>query len=258
MRKIKVAAVQMDVHPQDVWGNLNRALSFMELAAQQKAQIICLPELFTTSFDYALIQNTDTGRIKNAIAEKARALGVFILSGTMAEKSPSGIYNTAHLFNDKGNIIGQYRKAHLFPLIQEPEHFSPGQDISVFNTELARIGILICYDLRFPESARKLALNRAEIIFVPAQFPHPRIEHWKTLLRARAIENQLFIAGVNRVGQDPANKFFGASCLINPWGEVMAELTDKEDLMVVDIDLDRIYEIRKQLPCLENRRVDLY
>lgn len=253
-----VAAVQMNILSRNQEANLAKALSLIEKAAK-KADIICLPELFTTGFDYEYITNYAApieNQITTAISERAKELKTFIIAGSIPEKTDKGIYNTSIFFDDNGEIIGKYRKLHLFPLMEEDKHFIEGSELPVFDTPLGKIGIMLCYDLRFPEVARKLALSGAELIFVPAEFPQPRIAHWQTLLHARAIENQVYIVGVNRIGKDSANIFFGNSCVINPWGDLLATSKDTEFIVKAEIDISNLYDIRKKLPCLNKIRTD--
>ncbi len=261
MSKTTVSAIQMDVICKNQEENLSRALSLIENAADKGAEIICLPELFTTGFDYSYI-NQCTAPIYNqitaAVAEKAKQFGVFVIAGSLPITADGFVYNSAILFDAQGMIAGSYNKVHLFPPMDEDKYFTPGDEIAVFNTSLAKIGIMVCYDLRFPEITRKLAVAGAEIIFVPSEFPEPRINHWKILLQARAIENQLYVVGTNRVGNDSSNSFFGHSCVIDPWGNVIAEGDNTESIVIAEVDLSRVHEVRAQIPCLNNIRKDIY
>lgn len=124
--------------------------------------------------------------------------------------------------------------------------------------EPCSIGLMICYDIRFPEIARILCLNGAEILFVPAGFPNPRMNHWRLLLQARAVENQVYVIGVNRVGHDNTSTYFGHSMIVDPWGEIISECGDKEEIIYGDINPEQIKKVRKKIPCLQNRKEDVY
>ncbi len=224
-------------------------------AADKDAKIICLPELFTTGFDYDYI-NECTKPIPNIItdvlAKKAKELEIHIIGGSIPEKYGNKRYNTSILFDSRGRIIGKYRKVHLFPLMNENRIFTHGNKLGIFRTEFGIFGIEICYDIRFPEVTRNLTYLGTKLVFIPSAFPHPRMGHWKTLVYARAIENQIFVIAVNRVGKDSSNNFFGRSLIVDPWGELLACSGSKEEVVEATIDMSSIDKVRKQLPCLRN------
>ena len=159
---------------------------------------------------------------------------------------------------DNGVTTGIYRKMHLFSLLGEDRAFSRGDGWLLADTSLGKIGVIICYDLRFPELSRRLALEGAQIICVPAQWPKPRNEHWRTLLLARAIENQLFVIASNTCGVIGKLDFFGMSMIIDPKGNILAEATDKESEILADLDMGEMEEWRAQIPCFGDRRPELY
>jgi predicted amidohydrolase len=181
------------------------------------------------------------------ILRLSREREIVIVAG-VAEKS-EGFYNSAVVVH-RGEIIGIYRKNLLFPLTREKELFKPGDKLEVFDTPLGKLGIILCYEVRFPELAKRLMKKGAEIIAVPAEFPKQRIEHWKTLLRARAIENQLFVAGVNCVGGDL--DYGGNSMLIDPEGRILAEGGIYQEILMCDIDLNEVQKTREKLPFLKD------
>lgn len=261
MKKFIVAGIQIDISQGNKEKNLEKALYFIDEAVEKNAKIICLPELFTTGVDYGYIEEHAEpipDKVTNMLGEKAKKSKSYIIAGSMPERRGNGIYNTSVLFNTNGEIIGKYSKIHLFPPTEEDKYFLKGGETPVFNTELGRIGVMICYDLRFPELARKLTLMGAEIIFMPSEFPYPRLDHWRTLLQARAIENQIYFVAVNRVGSDNHNAFFGHTSVIDPWGELIAGSGDEECIVTAEIDLSKIYKVRKKITCLDNRVSDLY
>jgi predicted amidohydrolase len=178
------------------------------------------------------------------------------LNGSVLTRDEQGkYYNTSLLFESNGRIVGRYSKTHLFSYQNEAGHLAAGDALAVVETPWGKAGLAICYDLRFPEIFRAYALQGAALVLLPAAFPYPRRAHWRTLLRARAIEEQLFMVGTNRIGGD----FFGTSCVIDPWGETVVEGSeDKEELLVAAIDLDKVKEVRNKMTVLQDRRPELY
>ena len=166
--------------------------------------------------------------------------GAYVVGGSIPELRDNDLYNTCIVASPERKVIGYYRKIHPFSMTEEIKYFKGGDTISIIDTPLAKIGINICYDIRFPEIARKMAVEGAQVIIVPAQFPHPREHHWTTLIKSRAIENQVFTIGVNRIGgRNP--EYFGHSIVVDPYGETVEELDDKEDILIAEIDLKDRY-----------------
>jgi len=246
--KLKLATIQFNILPGKVDQNRAVAKRMISEAADQGAQIVCLPELFTTAYDFELIKNYYSESIFTEniswLGHLAHSLKIYLVAGSIPEKEEGRFYNTCFFFNDQGTVLGKYRKIHLFSPMGEDTFFTPGQDCPVMETCLGKIGISICYDLRFPAQFADLVLKDAEIVFIPAQFPHPRLDHWRILLRARAIENHVFIAGCNRVGNDGRHLFCGHSCIISPWGETLAEAGERECGIIAELDLDMVLESR--------------
>ena len=246
--KIKLATIQFDILKGKIEQNKTAAKRLVSEAADQGAQIVCLPELFTTAYDFELIKNhypeSLFTEIVHWLGDLAGSLKIYLVAGSIPEKKETRIYNTSFFFNDQGSMLGKYRKIHLFPLMGEDAVFTPGLDCPVFSTSMARVGICICYDLRFAAQFADLVSKNAEIVFIPAQFPHPRLDHWRILLRARAIENHFFVVGCNRVGYDGRHFFCGHSCIISPWGETLAEAGEREMGIIAEVDLDMVLESR--------------
>lgn len=159
--------------------------------------------------------------------------------------------------NRDGELVGEYDKAHLFRLMDEHLHLSAGEGQNNFELGDIQAAGVICYDIRFPEWLRLHALNGAKVIFVSAQWPTARIDHWKTLLQARAIENQSFIIAVNRISHKKEN-FNGQSMVIEPWGEVLWTGSEEEELAIVDVDFSKVDEVRQKIPVYDDRRPELY
>lgn len=252
MKSYKIACIQMDVAPKSEEYNLKKALKMIDESVECGAKIVCLPELFTTGFDFQYIKRCERSipnKITNELAKKAEKLKIFIIGGSLPIIDGKNRYNTSLLFDPNGRIVGKYNKIHLFPLMGEDKYFNYGEEYRTYKTEFGNFGIIICYDIRFPELTRNLTLLGAEIIFVPSQFPSRRLDHWKILVRARAIENQIFVVAVNRVGEDSKNSFCGNSMIVDPWGKVLTSNKEKEEIIVTSINLDIVYDVRKRLPC---------
>lgn len=223
--------------------------------------IVCLPELFTTGYlldEVERLAEEIPAHTSDFIRRLAIKHRVNIIAGSILEREGRNFFNTAIVFDREGEITGTYRKIHLFSLFDEPRFLKAGVVATTLKLDVARIGLMICYDLRFPEIARRLASDGAQILFIPSQFPEPRLDHWRHLLAARAIENQVFVAGVNRVGSDEKARFFGHTMVLDPWGEVVAEAGESEENLVAEIDLARIEEVRTKLPAFYDRRPNIY
>jgi len=260
MAEIKVAGVQTDIGP-DPKENLKSTLKMVEDAIRDGADFICLPELFMTGFDYDYIKDQSEGtpnEVTSILSRKADEASVYILAGSIPEMVGEEIYNTSVLFGRDGKILGSYSKIHLFSVMGEKKNFSHGRDVRVFDTDFGTIGVTICYDLRFPELFRKLSMMGAKMIFVPSEFPVPKLDHWRTLLKARAIENQIYVVGVNRVGKDESSRFFGHSMVVDPRGVILIEAGEDEEIISASIDLAYVGEVREKIFYLDDRISDLY
>ncbi len=245
--KLRIALAQQKISP-DREANIMKGLSLIKRALQVKANIVILPELFNTGFyEHCLSSVRKLEEELEMVLKLSRDRDILIVAG-VAEKSDA-LYNSAVIIH-RGEITGVYRKNLLFPLTRERELFKPGKKLEVFDTPFGKLGVLICYEVRFPELAKRLMKMGAEIIAIPAEFPKQRIEHWKTLLRARAIENQLFVAGVNCVEGDL--DYGGNSMLIDPEGRVLAEGGIYQEVLMCDIDLDEVQRTRERLPFLKD------
>ncbi|MCS7144467.1 MAG: carbon-nitrogen family hydrolase [Archaeoglobaceae archaeon] len=245
--KLRIALAQQKIAPNRE-ENLMKGLSLIKRALQLRANLVVLPELFNTGFyENNLSSVKELEEELEMVLKLSRAQEILIVAG-VAEKSDA-LYNSAVLIN-RGEILGIYRKNFLFPLTREKEFFKSGSKLEVFETPVGRIGIIICYEIRFPELAKRLMKKGAEIIVVPAEFPKQRIEHWKTLLKARAIENQLFVVGVNCVEGDL--DYGGNSMLVDPEGKVLVESGTYQEVLMADIDLADVQRTREKLPFLKD------
>jgi predicted amidohydrolase len=261
MKNLKICCIQFDVNLCETHKNFEKVIGFLDKSASYNPDIVCLPELFNTGYCFERLSSLAEpipGKTLQILSEKASCYGFFLIAGSIFERADDGFYNTAIVFDPEGSIISQYRKIHLFPLFGEGKYLKPGNKLVFFEAFGIKVGLMICYDIRFPELARSLTLSGINILFVPSQFPLSRIDHWKILLRARAIENQIFVCGVNRTGHDEVSEYGGHTTIIDPWGKILLEAGRKEGIFFTIIELERIKEAREALPSLEDRRPDLY
>ncbi|WP_126424781.1 carbon-nitrogen hydrolase family protein [Brevibacillus marinus] len=271
MSKIKVAAIQMDSQANKA-ENLRKAETLIKQAASQGAQFVALPEYFnftgTEDQEAANAEYIPEGETVEFLRSISRECRIWLHGGSMLEKvkGETKYYNTSLLFNPAGELVGKYRKIHLFdveiangPSFLESNTKNFGREVVVCETEFAKIGLAICYDLRFPELFRLQALKGAEILVLPAEFTlYTGRDHWEVLLRARAIENQAFVIAPGQIGKKPAYQSYGRSMVVDPWGTVVATAPDTETAIVAEIDLQYVQEIREQVPSLKNRRPEVY
>lgn len=263
--KLRLALVQMPVRTLALEENWERGSSFVRQAADAGADLVVLPELWTTGFHWPKnCRLVDEHPLwEESLMDLSQKYGVWIAGSTLAGSTESGVFNRATLISPEEGAVAHYAKMHLFSLTGEDRYLTPGNDVVCPETPWGKIGLAICYDVRFPELWRMLALEGARLILCPAGFPEPRQDHWRTLLRARAIENQCFVAGVNQVGTEQiaggsALKYFGGSLLVDPWGEVMHEADANESLIIQDIDLSISDKVRQKMAVFPDRRPELY
>lgn len=248
--------------------NLDRAESLVVEASRQGARLVVLPEVFAWRGERSLepeMAEPIPGPISKRCAALAQRLAIFLVAGSLLERSDEArSFNTSLLFAPDGQLLAAYRKLHLFDVdipghvtVQESATRRPGNAIVTADTELGRIGLSICYDLRFPELYRALTLAGAEIIAIPAAFTFPTgAAHWEILVRARAIENQVYVIAADQIGAAPSGVTdFGNSLIVDPWGTPIARAPDGETVVVAQVDRDRQQRIRRELPCLQHRRL---
>ena len=242
-----------------------------EKAAAAGADLIALPEMFCCPYEtsnFPLYAEKEGGVTWQFAADLARRLGVYLSAGSMPEADEEGrIYNTAYVFDREGRQIAKHRKMHLFDInvkggqvFQESLTLTPGNSVTVFDTEFGRMGLCICYDFRFPELCRLMALQGAQLILVPAAFNMTTgPAHWELTFRSQAVYNQVYT-----VGTAPARDLnatyhsWGHSIIADPWGSVVSQIDETEAIQITEIDIDKIGQIREQLPLLQHRRSDLY
>ncbi|MBB6674072.1 carbon-nitrogen family hydrolase [Cohnella nanjingensis] len=263
---LRIALIQMDIEVGRVEANFARAERKLReaAAASPKPDVVVLPEMWNTGYaltEIRTLADPDGERTRAAISAIAREYGVNVIAGSIAERRTDrggAVTNTVYGFDREGREIAEYAKIHLFQLMDEHLHLEAGDKPGHFALGDIPAGVMICYDIRFPELARKLALDGAKVLFVPAEWPHPRLHHWRTLLQARAIENQMYVVACNRSGVSGATHFFGHSMVIDPWGEVIAEAGEEEDVLYADIDLALTDEVRGRIPVFADRRPSVY
>lgn len=258
---MKIAAAQMSLLLGDVEHNYKQAEEWIRNAAQEKPDIVVLPEMWNTSFypdDIYELADENGRRTQAFLSELAVRFGVHIIGGSVAVRRGEKLYNTMYVAERSGRIVGSYDKVHLFAPGHEDEKFTPGDHSFAFSLDSVPMATVICYDVRFPEWVRMATLSGAQIIFVPAAWPTSRIDHWHILNQARAIENQLFIVAVNSCGNTDSMQFGGHSMIIDPWGNVLAQGGDGEELMRADIDLDSVADIRSRINIFHDRQPALY
>jgi omega-amidase len=259
----RVSLLQMDLELGEPDRNFEKLANLLEqtVQAEHKPDVIMFPEMWNTG--YALDRIHDLAdpngeRTKEFVARFCRAHGVNVIAGSIAEKKGTEVKNTIYVFDRNGDVTEEYSKIHLFRLMDEEKFLAAGQRVGRTKIDGIEAGMMICYDLRFPELARKLALEGAEILFVPAEWPKPRLNHWRTLLTARAIENQMYVVACNRIGFGGQTEFFGHSMVVDPWGEIIAEADEQETILNVEIDLSNVDKVRRTIPIFEDRRPHLY
>ena len=279
MNKIKIALCQMNV-VDNKEENINEAIKMIKDSKKQGADLAILPEMFNCPYENQKFieyrEKLEDSITLKEISKTAKEEDIYILAGSIPElevmeennqDSISSLYNTAVFFNNDGEILGKHRKVHLFDIdvkgkiyFKESDTLTAGNDFTLIKTPFAKIGIGICYDVRFVELSRILALNGAEILIFPGAFNLTTgPAHWELLFRSRALDNQVFAIGVApALDREASYNSYGHSIAVSPWGEVIEELDYDEELKIVEIDLDEIARIREEIPVLKNRRTDLY
>ncbi|MCB0209520.1 MAG: carbon-nitrogen family hydrolase [Anaerolineae bacterium] len=250
----------MDIALSDPGANLKKADQWAAEAKRRGSDVIVFPEMWTTGFDWPNLKSLSSWQddVVNSVASLARKHSIWINGSMLALNERNQPANTSMMFDPNGQVIGLYRKIHLFGLMDEDHYLAPGQSLTTIESPWGQGGLAICYDLRFAEMFRTYALNGVNMVYLPAEWPHPRLAHWRTLLRARAIENQMFMIGVNRVGSDAASTFFGHSAIIDPWGNAVVEAGETEILLTATIETDMVDTVRQKIPVFKDRRPDLY
>jgi len=258
MKKVKAGIIQFDVLLGAVDRNVALVRKQVRSLAARGVRLIVLPEMWSCGFANDRLEafaraTPDVLEVLQAVSAETEVT----LVGSLPEQGIDGIYNTAYVV-DRGEVGSPYRKVHLFTPTEEDRYFVPGRQAGVVATSLGMIGLMVCYDLRFPELCRALVLKGAWIVAVMAQWPAVRVAHWDILLRARAVENQIFVVGANRSGADDGLSYGGHSRIVSPYGEVLARAKKRPDMISASIDPDLVVQARAQIPCLHQRIPEAY
>jgi len=265
----KLALVQMSVGSSKP-DNVSRAARLIKDAASNGAKVVVLPECFNSPYGTSYFPEyaeSIPGPSTDALRKSAQENNIYLIGGSIPEKNGDKIYNTCTVFDPDGKLVGTHRKMHLFNIdipgkirFQESETLSPGKDFTMVDTPYCKIGVGICYDIRFAELAQVYARNDCKLLIYPGAFNMTTgPAHWELLQRARAVDNQVYVAAVSPARDEKANYVaWGHSTCVNPWGDVIATTEHSEDIVYVDIDLQRLEEVRSQVPVTVQRRNDLY
>lgn len=255
---MKIACLQLEVKLDCPEENFAHVIEEIEKAALEKPDVIVLPETWNTGFlpkeHLPNVCDRDGERVKREIGALAAKHNVNIVAGSVSNLRDGKAYNTAFIFDRQGNCIASYDKIHLFTHMHEEDYYSAGDHLCRFELDGVKCGIIICYDIRFPELARSLAVAGMDVMFVVCQWPKVRDNHLKSLIYARAVENQMFVVCCNSIGK----YYDGFSAVIDPWGEPVAQAGDQEQLLLAECNLENVGRARSSIPVFQDRRPDLY
>jgi omega-amidase len=269
---MKAAICQIKNLP-DKAANISKAAKMIDAAKSEGADMVVLPEIFNSPYEIDLFPDfaeaEPSGPTLDMLAGKAARHKLLVIGGSVPEKIEGSdrVYNTCFVFDETGKIIARHRKVHLFDIsikekitVTESDVVEPGDEFVVFEWNGFKIGLLICYDIRFPEAARLLALEGAQIIAVPAAFNTTTgPAHWHLNMRTRAVENQVYLLAASPArNMQSAYHAYGHSLVVGPWGKILAEAGEDEEIIYAKIDKDHLEKVRQQLPLLKHRRTDLY
>ena len=265
--KYRLSLIQCNTGGKDAKEKVRRAVSE---ASMNGTKVVLLPEMWNCPYSngsFHKYAEPEDGESVGFMKELAKAHSLYIIGGSIPERSEGKVYNTAFIFDPAGDIIGKHRKAHLFDIdikggirFMESETLTPGNDICVVNTEYGKIGVAICYDVRFPGMFKEMRKRGAELIVLPAAFNMTTgPAHWDILIKARALDNQIYFAACSPARNvNSAYTAYGHSCVINPWGEFCAAADANESIIYADIDTDFIEKTRHQVPILTQERPELF
>ena len=269
IRKYQIGVIQMDTRD-NYEENMEAACRFIDEAAAKGAKLVTFPEVF----NYIGTEPREAEEIPNGptitlMAKKAREHHIWIHCGSISEVNPNGDkkYNTTGLLNPEGEEVARYRKLHAFDITladgtetRESDRMQIGNDIVMVDTELGKFGLSICYDIRFPELYRYMAQNGCQVLFTPANFQmQTGKDHWEIILRTRAVENTCYVVAAGQIGKKRGTSLsYGSSLVADPWGTVIARAKETAGVTMAEIDLDYLDKVRRDLPCLKNKRNDIY
>ncbi len=256
---MKLLGLQFDIAWENKFRNFEKVRSLLTSASVEKGSLVVLPEMFATGFS----MNTGTiaepygGDTEKFLAGLAKDFGAYVIGGAAMSAKDGRSRNKALCFSPDGKLIAWYAKMRPFTPGGEAEHYTPGERTAVFGWGECNVSPFVCYDLRFPELFRQAAAtHRPELFAVIASWPDKRIHHWTRLLQARAIENQAYVIGVNRIGTDPHYEYSGQSAIVDPDGNLIVEAGDRETFIQADLNLENLRKYRSGLPFLADMRKD--
>lgn len=260
---MQVALVQMQVG-NDAALNVSKAMDWVSKAKTAGADLVVLPEMFLCPYDttaFPKYAQKQGGEVWNSMRNMAISQEIYLICGSVPELDQGNIYNTSYVFDPQGNQIAKHRKLHLFDIdipggqyFQESDTLTAGDNVTVFDTPWGKLGLMICFDIRFPELALDMAKRGAKAIFVPAAFnPTTGPAHWELLFRSRAVDSQCYMAGVSSARNPEGYQAYGHSLAVSPWAEVLCQLEEEEAMELVELDMDYVENIRTQLPLTAHR-----
>lgn len=260
---MKVQILQFNVKPQSPNENAKKITQLFSENVSTDTDVVVLPEMWNNGYALSSLNQCSDKNLDQSltfIQSLAHQYNVDIIAGSVSNRVKENIYNTAFAVNCEGQKIYEYHKIHLVPMLNEPQFLDAGEQVPYTftlsnNTPVSQI---ICYDLRFPELTRYPAANGAQIMFYVAQWPEVRQSHWRKLLQARAIENDMFVVAANTCGSDGETAFAGHSMVINPNGDILEEANQGETVLSVELDLKEVEQQRKNIPVFDNLRPDIY
>lgn len=270
MEKIKIAAIQMSTVA-DKMENVRTVKAYLEKIKDENPDFVILPEMFCCPYqteNFPIYAEKEGGPVWQQLSGYAKQYGIYLIGGSMPEKDAEGnVYNTSYIFDREGKQIGKHRKVHLFDIdikggqtFKESDTLTAGDSDTVFDTEFGKIGVMLCFDIRFPELSRMMVNDGAKVIFVPAAFNMTTgPAHWELSFRTRALDNQIYMVGCAPARDVSAGYIsWGHSIVTDPWGRVIDMLDEKKGILLAELDMDYEEQVREELPLLKSRRKDIY
>ena len=270
MEKIKIAAIQMPTVA-DKMENVRTVKTYLEKIKDENPDFVILPEMFCCPYqteNFPIYAEKEGGPVWQQLSGYAKQYGIYLIGGSMPEKDAEGnVYNTSYIFDREGKQIGKHRKVHLFDIdvkggqtFKESDTLTAGDSNTVFDTEFGKIGVMLCFDIRFPELSRMMVNDGAKVIFVPAAFNMTTgPAHWELSFRTRALDNQIYMVGCAPARDVSAGYIsWGHSIVTDPWGRVTDMLDEKKGILLAELDMDYEEQVREELPLLKSRRKDMY
>lgn len=270
MEKIKIAAIQMSTVA-DKMENVRTVKTYLEKIKDENPDFVILPEMFCCPYqteNFPIYAEKEGGPVWQQLSGYAKQYGIYLIGGSMPEKDAEGnVYNTSYIFDREGKQIGKHRKVHLFDIdvkggqtFKESDTLTAGDSDTVFDIEFGKIGVMLCFDIRFPELSRMMVNDGAKVIFVPAAFNMTTgPAHWELSFRTRALDNQIYMVGCAPARDVSAGYIsWGHSIVTDPWGRVTDMLDEKKGILLAELDMDYEEQVREELPLLKSRRKDIY